>query len=136
MRTNHLIKLGGAFAIVSFLFFPVAGCGDNSFSGIDIMKDNSISSFGKLLSALIVLAGIAVLFSKKRKNVFYASITGLILMFILLYPVIFWPKKEVEGIDLTMKLKSGSYLCILGFIISAILSKVDKELFIVNSKEK
>jgi hypothetical protein len=124
------MKFGGMLAVVCFLFFPVAGCGSMSVSGVDLIQMNDFSTSVKILIVLSMLCGIGIIFLKDKTSVFLSSLWG-ILSLIIAYTIAKWKmsSKDDFGMSEFIELKSGSYFSILGFIISGIFSKIENEIF-------
>lgn len=129
MKNAHIIKLGGMLAIVCFLFLPVAGCGSMTITGIDLVKMKDIDASVKLFAVLAMLCAIAIIILPDKTLAFFSAIGGLIS---LLIAFLIMKGKMSSGNDFGMsnaiELKSGSYLSMLGFIISAAVSKVKNEI--------
>ena len=130
MKNAHILKLSGMLAIVSFLFLPVAGCGSMTISGIDLIKMEDISVTVKLFAILALVCAVGIIFLQDKTLIFFSAIGGFISL-IIAYLIA--KGKMSSGNDLgisdAIDLKSGSYLSMLGFAISAVLSKVKNELF-------
>jgi len=128
MKNAHLIKLGGMLAIVCFLFLPVAGCGSMTITGIDLIKMKDIDASVKLFAVLAMLCAVAIIFLPDKTLAFFSAVGGLIS---LLIAYLVMKGKMSSGDDFGMsnaiELKSGSYLSMLGFLISAAVSKVKNE---------
>ena len=129
MKNTHIIKLGGIIAILSFLFLPVAGCGGMNISGSELMKSNDIDVPVKLFIVLSMICAIVIIFHKDKTITFFSAIGGFATL-VIAYLIA--KSKMHSGNDFGMsngiELKSGSYLSMLGFIVSAIVSKSNKEL--------
>ena len=129
MKNAHIIKLGGMLAIVCFLFMPVAGCGSVTISGIDLIQMKDISVSVKLFAILAMICAICIIFLQDKTLAFFSAIGGfasLIIAFLII------KGKMSSGSDFgasnAIEFKSGSYLSLLGFGISAIVSKVENEI--------
>ena len=130
MKNIHIIKLGGLVVLVCFLFLPVAGCGSMTISGIDLFKMNDISATVKIFAGLAMLCAVAILFLPDKSLIFFSAIGGLIS---LIVAYLIAKGKMSSGDNLGMSnaidLKSGSYLSMIGFAISAVVSKIRNDLF-------
>lgn len=129
MKNLHIIKLGGMLTLVSFLFLPVAGCGSLTFSGIDLMKMDSISVTVRIFAILAMLCALVIVFVPDKTVVFFSAIGGFIALLIAYFSV----KSKMDtgdsfGISNAFELKSGSYLSIIGLVVSAVASKSKNEL--------
>lgn len=129
MGNNQLLKLCGAISIVCFLFFPVAGCGSITFTGIDLFNSNDMSTSIKLLLGLSMICALGIIFLKDKVQIFFSAIAGLALLII----AYFVTKSKIReggnfGIEDAIKVKSGAYLSMLGFLASAIIAKAKNEL--------
>jgi hypothetical protein len=129
MKNTHFIKLGGLMALVGFLFLPVAGCGPMNISGMDFMKDQSFEISTKLIIGVAMLCALIMIFAPDKVLVFICSIAGLISLIIAYFVT---TSKMGSGNDFGMsdaiELKSGAYVSIFGYIISAIASQSKNEL--------
>jgi len=130
MKNIHIIKLGGMLAIICFLFLPVAGCGSMTISGVDLFTTEDISVTVKIFSVLAMLCAVAIIFIPDKTLTFIGAIGGfasLIIAFLIA------KGKMSSGNDLgvseAIDLKSGSYLSMFGFIVSAVVSKLKNEMF-------
>ena len=130
MKNIHIIKLGGLVVLVCFLFLPVAGCGSMTISGIDLFKMKDISASVKIFAGLAMLCATAILFLPDKSLIFFSAIGGLIS---LIVAYLIAKGKMSSGDNLGMAnaidLKSGSYLSMIGFAISAVVSKIRNDLF-------
>ena len=130
MKNIHIIKLGGLVVLVCFLFLPIAGCGSMTISGFDLFKMKDISATVKIFAGLAMLCAAVVVFLPDKSLVFFSAIGGIITL-IIAYLIA--KGKMSSGDDLGMSnaidLKSGSYLSLIGFALSAVVSKVKNELF-------
>jgi hypothetical protein len=115
-------------AIVCFLFLPVAGCGSMTITGIDLIKMKDIDASVKLFAVIAMLCAVAIIFIPDKTLAFFNAVGGLIS---LLIAYLVMKGKMSSGDDFGMsnaiELKSGSYLSMLGFLISAVVSKVKNE---------
>jgi hypothetical protein len=130
MKNIHIIKLAGIFTLICFLFLPVAGCGSMTISGFDLMKMKDVSTSVKLFAGLAMLFATAIIFIPDKTLLFFCAIGGFISL-IIAYLV---AKGKLSsgndfGISDAIDLKSGSYLSMIGFAVSAIVSKIKNELF-------
>jgi hypothetical protein len=137
MKNNHLVKVGGIVAIVGFLFLPIAGCGDMTLKGMDLFGSGDVSLIVKILAGLAMAGALLVIITKSRTISFMGSILGIACLLV----AYFIAKKEMGsddelGISEAIKLKSGSYVSILGFILAAFVSRSKKELLTNEAEEK
>ena len=130
MKNLHIIKLGGLVVLVCFLFLPVAGCGSVTISGFDLFKMKDISATVKIFAGIAMLCAAVILFLPNKSLIFFTAIGGIISL-VIAYLIA--KGKMSSGNDFGMSnaidLKSGSYLSLIGFSISAVVSKVKNELF-------
>ena len=137
MKNSYIIKIGGILAIISFLFFPVAGCGGMTMNGIDVMKMSEISIAVKIFAIVAMLCAVAIIFMQDKISVFFSAIGG----FVSLIIAYFIAKGKMSsghdfGMSDAIELKSGSYFSMLGFIISGVISRIEKEIFTNQLSEK
>lgn len=129
MKNVHIMKIGGMVAIVCFLFLPVAGCGPQTINGVDLLKMDDIDISVKIFAVLAMVMALGIIFLQDKLQVFFSAIAGLIA---LVVAYLIAKSKMHSGNDFGMadaiELKSGSYLSMLGFIISAVVSKTKNEL--------
>ena len=101
-----------------------------TISGFDLIKMNDVSASVKIFSILALLFALAIVFIPKKSMIFFSSIGGLVS---LLIAYIIVKGNMHSGNDFGMsdaiELKSGSYLSVIGFLVSAFLSKMKNELF-------
>jgi hypothetical protein len=130
VKNAHLIKLGGIIALISFLFMPVAGCGGMNITGTDLFSMNGVEDSVKIFAGLAMLCALAMIFIPNTILTLASSIVGIISL-VLTFMIV--KGKMHSGNDFGMsngvELKSGSYLSILSFIFSAIVSALNKEIF-------
>ena len=166
MTNSNIIKLAGILAVISMLFLPMAGCGTFTFSGLDIIKSSGTESvsdkvagnvFGvdtpaptsdntiKILLIAAVVMGVLVIILKRKSQVFFASIVGIV----LLVGAYVYMKSSLSakgnsmgglnddnsnsnlfGMDASdmIELKSGAYLAVISFLIAAFIARSKKEL--------
>lgn len=147
MNNNQIIKLSGALAFVSFMFFPIAGCGNFNFSGMDLITGDDVNFFIRILCIGVPACALTIILIKEKLKIFYGALAGIILLFIIYFSFQSELKSKLKNDEFgisnafqqSIKLKSGSYLCMIGFIISAFVSKAKKELLTVdpsNSQSK
>ena len=130
MKNIHIIKLGGLVVLVCFLFLPVAGCGSMTISGFDLFKMKDISATVKIFAGVAMLCAAAILFLPSKSLVFFSAIGGIISL-VLAYLIAKGKMSSGDdlGVSNAIDLKSGSYLSLIGFAISAVVSKIKLELF-------
>ena len=130
MKNLHIIKLGGLVVLVCFLFLPVAGCGSVTISGFDLFKMKDISATVKIFAGIAMLCAAVVLFLPNKSLVFFIAIGGIISL-VIAYLIAKGKMSSGNdfGVTNAIDLKSGSYLSIIGFAVSAIVSKIKNELF-------
>ena len=165
MTNSNIIKLAGILAVISMLFLPMAGCGTFTFSGLDIIKSSGTESvsgkvagdiFGmdskapatdntiKILLIAAVVMGVLVIVLKRKGQVFFASIVGLLLLvgaYIYMKSNLSAKSNSLsDGNDLNnsnlfgmdasdmIELKSGAYLAVISFLVAAFIAKSKKEL--------
>ncbi|MFA6924779.1 MAG: hypothetical protein WC223_11070 [Bacteroidales bacterium] len=133
MKNNQIIKLTGAFIIISFLFFPVAGCGGYNVNGADIITDKNlgINAGVRILSVLSVICAVLIIYYRNNIKIFNSAICGIVFLFFayLFSKVQMKSSNNIMDTEGVVRLKAGAYLSILGFIFSAYLAKTKKELF-------
>ena len=129
MKNVHIIKLAGLMALVCFLFFPVIGCGSLTISGFDVIRQENIGTAVKVFVIIAMMCAIAVIFLPNKVFVFFVSVGGIVSLLIA-YLVTKGKMSSGDefGISNAIELKSGSYLSMVGFIISAVVSKAKREL--------
>ncbi len=130
MKNNIIIKISGVLAIVSILFFPIAGCGPINITGIDFFQAQEIDVVIKLIVGCSLLAAVAVIILKDQNQTFVAAIVGLILLVAAYF--VAKSKMKPNGNDFmdmsgAITLKSGAYLSVIGFVVAAIVSKLNHE---------
>jgi hypothetical protein len=130
MKNVHIMKLGAIVTLVSFLFLPVAGCGSMTVSGFDVFKMNDISAGVKIFAGIAMILALAILFVPNKSYVFFSGIAGIVSL-VIAYMIA--KGKMSSGNDFGMSdaidLKSGSYLSMIGFAVSAVVSKMKNEIF-------
>lgn len=127
MKNSYIIKLAGMFAMVSFLFFPVAGCGPMNITGIDLIKMNDVDNSVKIFAVLGMLCAVGILLFQDKLQVFFSAIAGigsLVIAFLIV------KSKMHSGMSDGIEIKSGAYLSLLGFIVSAIVSRIENEILV------
>jgi hypothetical protein len=129
MKNIHITKFGAMMAIVCFLFLPIAGCGSMTFTGVDFFKMGEIDTSVKLFAALAMIFAVVIIFLKDKFQIFSSAIAGLALL-VIAYMVAKGKMHSGDSFGMSngIELKSGSYLSMIGFIISAVVSKTKNEI--------
>jgi len=122
MKNAHLIKIGGIMALVCFLFMPVAGCGGYNISGTDLIQAKGIDDTVKVFCVISMICAVFMIFLPDKLLTFVMSIGGFVTL-IIAYLII----KDKAGNQI--EIKAGSYLSLLAFMASAVVSRLDKEIF-------
>lgn len=115
MENNKLIpKLGSGIAVVCILFLPFVGCGEQNFTGLDILQHKEVGMDIKLFLAASILCGVAVFFLKEYLHYAISAIAGIITL-IIAYLIAHNKNEAIE-------LKFGAFLAIIGYVVTAITS--------------
>lgn len=125
MKNAYIIKLAGMLAMVSFIFFPVAGCGSYTINGIDLIKMDDVDNSVKVVAVLGMLCAVGVILFQDKLQAFYSAIAGMVLL-VIAYLIV--KSKMHSGMSDAIELKPGAYLTMLGFIIAAVVSKSKNEI--------
>jgi hypothetical protein len=125
MKNVHIIKILGMVTIVSFFFFPVAGCGGMTASGLDLIKMKDLDNSVKLFAILGMVCAVGLIFLQDKLQLFYSAIAGIVM---LLIAYLIAKSKMNSDIGNAIEMKSGAYFSMFGLIGSAIVSKVNNEL--------
>ena len=105
-----LSKAGGILAIISLTVLPLAGCGNSTVSGIEVLTTEDVSIGVKLLLIVSVLCAIGALFGKTRVVFLTLGLVGLgslITSYVIL-------RQEYYNM---IEMKTGGYLSIISFIL-------------------
>ena len=123
LNRSLIIKICGLMALVGFLFMPVAGGGGVTVIGYDLMGMNEISDTVILFAGIAMICAFIIIFVKDKVATFFCSLGG-IASLIIAFLIITNETKSANkfGISSSIDLDLGSYISMLGFIISGILS--------------
>ena len=114
---SGILKIIAAISIVAIIFFPVAGCGGENATGLDIIKakESQLPHGIKLFVIISIMSGCVIFFLKDNLHMIISSITGIVTLLIS-YLI---AKDKLGGY---LDLKIGAYLGILGYGAIALLS--------------
>lgn len=125
LNRSLLIKICGLMALAGFLFLPVAGGGGISVIGYDLMGMNEISDTVILFAGIAMICALIIIFVPDKAATFFCSLGG-IASLLIAFLIITNETNSADkfGISGSIDLDLGSYVSMLGFIISGILSVV------------
>lgn len=105
-----LSKIGGLLAVISLTVLPLAGCGNYTLSGVEVLTSDNFSTGIKILLMISVLCAVGGLFSKSKAAFLvlgFAGLGSLLASYLVL-------RKELYG---NIEMKTGGYLSVIGFIL-------------------
>lgn len=115
MKSSKLAtNFGAVIAILSILFLPVVGCGDENLTGVDLVQLQEVGLDTKIFTIAAILSGLFVLVSRNPITKGIGALCGalaLIIAFLL-------ARYGYEFIEL----KLGAYIAIIGYVFSALVS--------------
>ncbi len=106
IKKVNFAKLGGTLALVSIFFLPLGGCGDATFTGLEVFKTNEVSAGIKMLLFVSIACGVGAYVVTRSWGFFIiggGGISSLLMAF------------TIARQDIPIDFKVGGYLTILGF---------------------
>lgn len=105
-----LAKMGGIVAIAAILFLPLAGCGSQTVSGIDMFKSKNIGVIDKMFLVISLLCAASAIFLKAAIPILASGAVGLVTL-IVSYLI------AKSAASVPIELKVGAYFAIVSFMI-------------------
>jgi hypothetical protein len=109
-KYKWLVKMGGIVAIAAILFLPMAGCGSQTVSGIDIFKSKDIGVIAKMFLVISLLCAASAIFLKAAIPILASGVVGLVTL-IISYLI------AKSTAPVSIELKVGAYFALISFMI-------------------